>query len=388
MLNSVGNFTVHDDQHIDEAIRQDLSLIVRRVLDLMGDQVVAVVLFGGFGRGEGGVHVDGLDVHPVNDYDIVIVTREPSFLARRKYGSRLHRLAKDLARQIGIKQVDLGLTDKRSLASAPLTIASYELRAGSKVIYGTLDLPNIMPDFDPTLIPLVEGAKLLFHRGGGLLIATFYLDENGEVAKENREKFFIECQKALLAMGDCALLLRGRYVCSYVERGQLIENVDIDFPQFDLVLSRYKEAIEFKVKPDFDRLPTGNLALYFQEIVDLYEKFYKYFEEIRLATQFQTWMDYSYLRLDREICGLVRKAKNLVRNAQKYGLSSLFFPGPFVDPEARLMASLPLLLFQRNDVSPQLLDRVDQLLGDNSRSLAEQERWQYLCKKLIRLWHP
>ena len=53
-----GRFTVNPDPAIDDFVTEQLQEVTAAVKDTMGDQLTAILLAGGFGRGEGSVAVD------------------------------------------------------------------------------------------------------------------------------------------------------------------------------------------------------------------------------------------------------------------------------------------------------------------------------------------
>ncbi len=70
-------YTVHNDPHINAFIQGQLDTIVREIHDLLGPHLDAVLLCGGFGRGEGGVDLSSGNIRVVNDYDLTILLKAP-----------------------------------------------------------------------------------------------------------------------------------------------------------------------------------------------------------------------------------------------------------------------------------------------------------------------
>jgi hypothetical protein len=66
----MGIYTVLEDKRVDNKVDIDLKHIVERVTSVQA--VLAIILGGGFGRGEGSVLVDEKGIRPVNDYDLLI----------------------------------------------------------------------------------------------------------------------------------------------------------------------------------------------------------------------------------------------------------------------------------------------------------------------------
>ena len=72
----MGSYTVRDEPTIDTAVRSQLDRVVERFVAAGGPKVRAILITGGFGRGEGSVVVDPeTGPRPLNDYDMVVIQR-------------------------------------------------------------------------------------------------------------------------------------------------------------------------------------------------------------------------------------------------------------------------------------------------------------------------
>ena len=71
----MGKYTVNSNDKVDKQLDSYFGLITNEVINLIGKNIVAIVLFGSFGRGEGGVVIKNNKVKPVNDFDISIYIR-------------------------------------------------------------------------------------------------------------------------------------------------------------------------------------------------------------------------------------------------------------------------------------------------------------------------
>jgi UTP:GlnB (protein PII) uridylyltransferase len=70
----MGEFTVYDDQWVDEQIQAQLDVIVQNITAAVRDREISIVLSGGFGRGEGSVIISENQVTPLKDYDIWVLS--------------------------------------------------------------------------------------------------------------------------------------------------------------------------------------------------------------------------------------------------------------------------------------------------------------------------
>lgn len=123
--------------------------------------VTAILLTGGFGRGEGTVASGESGDRVCNDYDLLAVGGD---------GAGLVGLGDELASEFGIEFVDVG-HQARMEACEPITQLAFDLRHGSTVIWGDPRALDRLPCFAPTEVSPAEGFYLLGNRLGGLALA-------------------------------------------------------------------------------------------------------------------------------------------------------------------------------------------------------------------------
>ncbi|HRF48141.1 MAG TPA: alkaline phosphatase family protein [Anaerolineales bacterium] len=205
---SQGRFTLTPDRRVAATIESHLTLITQEILKAAPD-TKAIILTGGFGRGEGGYEVsDTGGIRPHNDYDIVFVSSTADT-------GNLKQLGESLAQQIGIDYVDIGLFRPDDLVYPHPSMLRFDLRFGSQIIWGDPTALSKIPDYAADELPLEEGLKLLFNRCAGLLLGI-----TGEALTQPmtpRAQRFLTNQivKALLAIADWHLLLWKTYATSY-----------------------------------------------------------------------------------------------------------------------------------------------------------------------------
>ncbi|MDD4097413.1 MAG: hypothetical protein PHC30_01455, partial [Lentisphaeria bacterium] len=103
--------TSHDSQSFTLSRNREADELVRRVLAELRDEggrlagefgLVAIILGGGYGRGEGGAVVTpGQPVSLYNDMDFFAFTRNTSRRQRRRLDERLRTLADGWSRRLG-----------------------------------------------------------------------------------------------------------------------------------------------------------------------------------------------------------------------------------------------------------------------------------------------
>jgi hypothetical protein len=293
--------TAWGDPDVEAFVRSQLHVIVQGLSELFGARLQAVVLGGGFGRGEGSVlrRPDG-SMHVVNDFDLEVILhprplrRAGKFLDKLIYRNRLERLARRLADQLEIKQVDFALKDGTDYAVAVPRLSDFDLKQGHQCLYGARDPVEAMPAFAAGDIPAFEAAWLLRNRGIGLLLARLYLNPDGTLREEKLENFQVEINKAALAMGDALFILNGNYHYSYAERAKRINELRTTEPGFgDAHIQKYLMASEYKLRPQTGQYPGISPARLWQETNDRYARFCLEFESRRVGKKLASAHDYA-----------------------------------------------------------------------------------------------
>ena len=165
----------------------------------------AVVVTGGFGRGEGTPARDGASVRPANDYDILVVGAQ---------GAELAGLGDRLASDFGMDFVDI--FGGPSLTPGAVTrLSDFDLRYGGRVLWGDPAIVERIGSPAPAELDLVEAAFLVGNRTGGMLLGW-----TGQTAVPGDERAFLSRQtsKFLIAIADAWLISIGDYTVSYGAR--------------------------------------------------------------------------------------------------------------------------------------------------------------------------
>jgi hypothetical protein len=251
----MGIYTVYDDPKIDNCIASHLSTIVttiRRELPEVG----AIILAGGFGRGEGSVLLKDDKVIPVNDYDIVLATHTmPNHY-------HLVDLASQLAQSIGIQHIDLIPIPISDFASLPANQFNYDLKYGSKALWGE-DILAVIPPITPSAITLDSACRLLINRSVCLLEGFPQCASN--TTAEYRFFTFNQTVKTALACGEALLIQKGLYSHSYATRRKLVNSCLSN--RSDLLLL-HNAATDFKLRPVME--PPEDLSTFWDNTVGEY----------------------------------------------------------------------------------------------------------------------
>jgi hypothetical protein len=305
------------------------------VATAMGENLVALLLGGGYGRGEGGVLTTPGGELPYNDLDFTLVVKHkgatpwPSLKAiSERYGDEL-KIHVDFSRPLTLKDI----------RNWPHWLMWYDLVHGHVVLYGE---PDILRRHAPVSLleplPLIEAVRLLLNRGAGLLWALRVL----KGLEKEQDKDFVRRNyyKCALALGDALLMAYGRYTSVYYGRDARLSSLrekHAEIAAFDLD-ALYREALRFKFKPadcpveGFDEARLGQLAIRWGAI-------FLHVERMRTSHRWASLAAYTQWRGLREKDQHTPEKilRNLVRNREMGRWSWRY-------PREELYRQLPVLL--------------------------------------------
>ncbi len=313
----------------------ELQSLASTTQQVLGSNFVALLLGGGYGRGEGGVWKQGNRERPYNDLDLTLIVQNSNAIPN---GS-LAQVKQEYEKRLGI-HVDFSrpLTPEQ-IASLPHTMMWHDLAKGHQVLAGS---PSIFNEnvpcnlFDP--LPSIEATRLLLNRGAGLLWAMLIANDVEPAPDED----FVRrnAYKCLLALGDAILIVHKEYEPSNPWRDirlqELLEKANT-LPT-EIIVSGYRSALKFKALPN--SLP--NLQHSVEEldgIAQLWGAVLLYCESKRTGRVWSSIQEYADWRGVREAAQNRIKdlPRNFVRNLQNGCISLLY-------PRESLYRELPILL--------------------------------------------
>jgi hypothetical protein len=258
-----------------EAHFEDLRAQIRRD-PAVAAKVEAVVLGGGYGRGEGGVLVDAAGrAELFNDLDYFLFTDHPDDEAVRALVGEIEERG---TAELGI-DVDVKIERIDALPAPEDSMMIYDLAAGHVVVYGDPDyLQRRWPQPEASGIPLSEASRLLWNRGTGLYFASCRIAkrEDRRFVERNHAKF-------KLAAGDALLCAGGRYHWSFRERHERFrELADDPFGVAEI----YEEGARFKHAPRDGSLDWDELAEENRRLSKLWAQLFLHVESERLGVRF------------------------------------------------------------------------------------------------------
>lgn len=254
-------FTAYKERSVNDVIRKHLKFIVQEILRNI-DDVVAILLNGGFGKGEGSVKRVNNHVIPLNDYDIVVITRRP-----HKSSSFHSDILDNFAESLGI-HLDIDLFWMPLLRFVSKRLFWYDVKFGSKVIYGDEKAIRFIPINYGDNPPPDEGLRLLFHRMAGLIefFDPLYIEDGCN--QRQSELIIYNSIKAILACCESLLILAHRWHTSCRERCHTFSMCyRNDFPKLAYIIPDLPDAVAeaclFRLYPSFELFPDP-ISLWFK----------------------------------------------------------------------------------------------------------------------------
>ena len=206
--------------------------------------VTALVLGGGYGRGEGGVLQTGEEARLFNDLDYFLFSPRPADSGLLGWVREWERTETS---RLGI-DVECVVLDDRILSRPTLNMMFSDLAFGHRVTIGS---PDVLADWkdrlNPRDIPLGEATRLLWNRGTGLYLCGV------ELKTGHPDRAFIQRNhaKLKLALGDAILCRNGQYCAFAAERAERLRK--LQDPLLSETLRKWHaEGVAFKFNPRID----------------------------------------------------------------------------------------------------------------------------------------
>lgn len=337
-------FTLDGDADLESHLAHVCALVRTGVKRVVGwPALEGVLLGGGYGRGEGGVHRTPAGDRPYNDLEFYVLVRGSTVLNELRFARPLAALGHELSGPAGI-EVEFKILSRRALRHGPVTMFSYDLVSGHRWVCGPESLlEGCGRHADSAAIPLSEATRLLMNRCTGLLFARQRL-EGPAFGPEDAEFVTRNLAKARLALGDALLAAVGQYHWSCRERARRLPSVPASrrMPWLEAVRAAHAQGVEFKLHP----VPAGRTADELRAdlagLAQLASRVWLWLESRRLGPTFATPLEYALH--PGTLCPETRAARNVLVNLRRFGWRGLL-AGASRYPRERLFRALPVLLW-------------------------------------------
>jgi hypothetical protein len=365
----IRRFTLDGDKALEERLALLCENVRQRSCQLVPeDQIEALLLGGGYGRGEGGVLKTTAVDEPYNDLEFYLCLRGNLFANQRKFFHAFHHLGESLSRDAHI-EVEFKLASLDKLRREAHTMFFYDLANGHRVILGDRDvLAGLEPDGKD--IPLFEATRLLMNRCSGLLFANEKLQHDPFTA-DDADFIGRNQAKAQLAFGDVVLAAERQYHWSCRTRHEHLQKLSSNAPHLGKIRCHHALGMEFKLHPQKKSGATDAFLPLQMELMQLGLELWLWLESRRLNKHFPSISDYAFSSVRK--CPETNAARNFLINGFKCQSAAFSAGKTFRYPRERLLEALPLLLWE-TPMSPEHLNRIQKNLQTDASTFPELVR--------------
>jgi hypothetical protein len=343
----IQRFTVDGSAELEQRLEKWCAEFAADARQIIPANVLqAIVLGGGYGRGEGGVLRAPNGEAAYNDLEFYIFVRGPLLLRERQFRAKLGELAHRWSEKTGV-EFESKLLTLAKIQTAPVSMFYYDMVVGHRWLYGERgEFQNCEHHRAAHRIPLEEATRLLMNRSSGLLFSKALL-KKPSLSEAGADFVRRNISKAQLALGDIVLTAFGRYHSSCRERHRRLEKLEpsAEAPWLAELIRHHEIGVEFKLHPYVSAETIDSLQADHAAITKLAGDIFLWLEERRLGQKFATHRDYAFSPIEKHPDK--RRIRNALINLRAFGPSNL--RGRY--PRERLLESLALLLWAPNAIS-------------------------------------
>ena len=374
---SVPRFTRDGSDALESLIANTCEEIGRDVIRIVpADKFQALLLGGGYGRGEGGVLATPAGDAPYNDLEFFLLISGHPRLNERRYGAAIHAMERRMTEKIGI-DVEFKILSLEKLASSPTTMFYYDLVCGHRVTAGPASVLDACAHHaESARIPSHEATRLMMNRCSSLLFAAERLAQT-EFTQEDLDFTARNIAKAQLALGDVVLTALGKYHWSCLERHQTLASINEPSLPMAELLKFHKEGVAFKLRPCPGSSTRDGLQALHQAVTKSAWSVWSWQERKRLGISTATPLEYAH---GGNKCPETSAQKNSLIRLRAFGVKGPLGPLAFRYPREGLLNSLSLLLW-----APELIPANTAWLS--SQLVAPVANRQDAIAAYERLWH-
>ncbi|MBM4395522.1 MAG: hypothetical protein FJ087_07505 [Deltaproteobacteria bacterium] len=253
----------------------------------------AVLLVGGYGRGEGGVQVVRGEERPANNLDVLVVTSALGTVARGAVKRIADAALGPVAARAGIG-IDVGVVPAATVERAPCRVFWYDVRHGHRTLFGDPDWAPSLARFTADAILPSDVRDLLVNRATLLVIDDSVL-ARGRPEGDVRRQVVRHGIKAVIGAGDALLFFLGGYHWKNAERQRRMRErpgVPSD------LAALYDEAMETRFRSDDAPWDARDLAAWVDRLRAAARDAHLAVEARRLEKAGLTWEGYPDVALE------------------------------------------------------------------------------------------
>lgn len=382
-------FTIDGSDRLEERLAELCQRVLKEVRAIIPQQLLrALVLGGGYGRGQGGVlKAGGLDL-PYNDLEFYLFLRGNRLWNVRRFQPSLEDLGSSLSPESGL-HIEFKIESIDRLRRAPVSMFSYDLVTAHRVVFGGGNVfAGCSHHLDPRAIPVSEATRLLFNRCTGLLLAKEKLLQ-AELNSEDADFIGRNIAKAQLALGDALLTTCKLYDWDVRVRHERLANLE-SFAGLDLrqVRIHHAQGLAFKLHPERFSGSRHELNRRHEEASSLARETWLKLESSRLGVEFASVTDYTETRINKWDGSPFWL--NYILNLRTYGMKAALDPLAARYPRERLLRALPSLLWGETPERPAhakpVLDQPERARNLQAVLHARSPDWRNLVAAYKEVW--
>jgi hypothetical protein len=365
-------FTLDGSVELEEQLARLCERVLAGVRGIVpSGRLQAVLLGGGYGRGEGGVYRTPEGDLPYNDLEFYVCVKGNPWIHQHRFQPAFHRLGEEVGREAGL-ELEFKVVSIEQLRESAVSMFYYDLYMGHRVCFGP---ENILEECEhhaqAERIPLFEATRLMMNRCTGLLFAAERLRRTNFTA-EDADFVGRNQAKAQLGFGDAVLTVHRAYHWSAPERHHRLAGLECaeELPWLPELQRHHCLGVAFKLYPQRTLMPHADFGRQQDELIALGLQVWLWLENKRLGATFATAREYAFSRANK--CPETNPLRNWLLNARTFGPGSLFDWKSLRYPRERLFNALTLLLWDPTALtSPPVLRFVQDELYSNSSSFTE-----------------
>lgn len=361
-MSSYGKLTIMGSSKLETSLCRVLDNIAENIKQRVDENLYeAVILIGGYGRGEGGVVIIDNVEFPHNNFDFLVISKTISKDKEELLETQLSNIFKKHTKEINI-EVEFSIMSSKKLKNLQPLVITYDMKYGHKLIIGDASVLVNNKNFELDTIPSWDIRNLMVNRGTLLIINDLMLEK--EILSVDEKKIIIKhLIKAIIGYGDALLFHLGNYHYSYVQKNILMEqqtSVDEEFKKL------YKDAMEFRFSPDYESYLALDLNDLQHQIKLMLQNIHLLCEKLSQNDITLNWENYIDIVLhnslfeDMTVKNVLRKGYNLIKAMPN--LSSLSLMDNIKAKSAGFRGMMPILfpyiVFDINN------KKMEKILGD------------------------
>lgn len=226
---------------------------------------ISIIIYGSFGRSEGAIYSFKKEDKLLNDIDILLIVKE------KISDKRINNIKDKLLKKIDVEWIDITQKTQNDLKKSNSSVFNYDLKYHSTILYGDMNILNLIPTIKKHEINYSE-IKILFYSRIWCFLGSY--KKGGIVNLEGYEAAYFKNQmaKVIYAMIDVILISNNKYVSSYCKKIEVFKKFFA--ADYDSLNSYLSYALENKFSPSSDEILASEIR---SILSDLAEEFFKVF---------------------------------------------------------------------------------------------------------------